>query len=73
MGDEHRAQVVVVGGGQAGLAAGYYLTQAQAFLQVPEMFATIVVFGCLGFLANFAVLRVERAVIKWRQPVGAEI
>ncbi len=57
-------------GAQAGL--GFYLTQTQAFFLVPEMFATITVFGLLGFLANLLILYVERRVIKWRQAVGAE-
>ncbi len=57
-------------GAQAGL--GFYLTQTQAFFQVPEMFATITVFGLLGFLANLLILCLERRVIKWRQAVGAE-
>jgi NitT/TauT family transport system permease protein len=57
-------------GAQAGL--GFYLTQTQAFFLVPEMFATITVFGLLGFLANLLILYLERRVIKWRQAVGAE-
>jgi len=57
-------------GAQAGL--GFYLTQTQAFFLVPEMFATIMVFGLLGFLANLVILYLERRVIKWRQAVGAE-
>jgi len=57
-------------GAQAGL--GYYLTQTQAFSLVPEMFATVLVFGVLGFVANLLILSLERRVIRWRQAVGAE-
>ena len=58
-------------GAQSGL--GFYLTQAQSFLQVPEMFATVIVFGTLGYLANLLIQALEKRVISWRPPVGAEI
>jgi NitT/TauT family transport system permease protein len=58
-------------GAQSGL--GFFLTQAQSFFLVPELFATIVVFGVLGFLANLLILTLEKRVIRWRQVVGAEI
>jgi NitT/TauT family transport system permease protein len=51
-------------GAQSGL--GYFLVQAQSFLQTPEMFATIVVFGMLGFCANLLVAGAERWIIRWR-------
>lgn len=51
-------------GSQSGL--GFFLVQAQSFLQMPQMFAAIVVFGVLGFCANFLVAGVERRVIRWR-------
>jgi NitT/TauT family transport system permease protein len=57
-------------GGQGGL--GFYLSQQQAFLQVPEMFSAIFLFGGMGFAANLLLLAIERRVIRWRQDVGAE-
>jgi NitT/TauT family transport system permease protein len=57
-------------GAQSGL--GFYLVQQQAFLQVPELFSAILVFGAMGFAANLVLLGVERRVIRWRQEVGAE-
>jgi NitT/TauT family transport system permease protein len=51
-------------GAQSGL--GFFLVQAQSFLQMPQMFAAIVVFGVLGFCANFLVAGIERRVIRWR-------
>jgi NitT/TauT family transport system permease protein len=57
-------------GSQNGL--GFFLFQSQAFLQVPDMFSAILVFGAMGFAANMVLLAVERWVIRWRQEVGAE-
>jgi NitT/TauT family transport system permease protein len=51
-------------GAQSGL--GFFLVQAQSFLQMPEMFAAIVVFGVLGFCANLLVAGIEHRVIRWR-------
>jgi len=57
-------------GSQNGL--GFFLFQSQAFLQVPDMFSAILVFGVMGFTANLLLLALERRVIRWRQEVGAE-
>jgi NitT/TauT family transport system permease protein len=57
-------------GSQGGL--GFYLSQQQAFLQVPEVFAAIFLFGAMGFTANLTLLAIERRVIRWRQEVGSE-
>ena len=57
-------------GSQNGL--GFFLFQAQAFLQVPDMFSAILIFGTMGFSANLVLLAVEKRVIRWRQEVGAE-
>jgi NitT/TauT family transport system permease protein len=57
-------------GSQNGL--GFFLFQSQAFLQVPDIFAAILVFGLMGFTANLLILALERRVIRWRQEVGAE-
>ena len=57
-------------GSQNGL--GFFLFQSQAFLQVPDMFSAILVFGAMGFTANLLLLALERRVIRWRQEVGAE-
>lgn len=51
-------------GAQSGL--GFSLVQAQSFLQMPELFAGIAVFGILGFIANLAVMSLETRVIRWR-------
>jgi NitT/TauT family transport system permease protein len=57
-------------GAQSGL--GFFLVQSQAFLQVPDLFSAILVFGAMGFTANLVLLAIERRVIRWRQEVGAE-
>jgi NitT/TauT family transport system permease protein len=57
-------------GGQSGL--GFFLVQSQAFLQVPDLFSAIFVFGVMGFTVNLLLLQIERRVIRWRQEVGAE-
>jgi NitT/TauT family transport system permease protein len=57
-------------GSQNGL--GFFLFQSQAFLQVPDMFSAILIFGAMGFTANLLLLTLERRVIRWRQEVGAE-
>jgi NitT/TauT family transport system permease protein len=57
-------------GGQGGL--GFYLSQQQAFLQVPEVFSAIFLFGAMGFAANLVLLAIERRAIRWRQEVGSE-
>jgi NitT/TauT family transport system permease protein len=54
-------------GAQSGL--GFALVQAQSFLQMPEMFASIAIFGMLGFCANLLVMSLERRVIRWRPEV----
>jgi NitT/TauT family transport system permease protein len=51
-------------GSQSGL--GFFLVQAQSFLQMPNMFAAIVIFGVLGFCANLLVAGLEKRVIRWR-------
>jgi NitT/TauT family transport system permease protein len=61
---------VELAGGESGL--GYFLNQSQAFLQVPDLFSAIIVFGIMGFTANLLILQLERRVIRWRQESGAE-
>ena len=51
-------------GSQSGL--GFFLVQAQSYLQMPDMFAAIAVFGMLGFCFNLALASIERRVIRWR-------
>jgi NitT/TauT family transport system permease protein len=51
-------------GAQSGL--GFYLVQAQSYLETPQMFAAIAVFGILGFCANLLVVSLEKWVIRWR-------
>lgn len=57
-------------GSQNGL--GFFLFQSQAFLQVPDVFSAILIFGAMGFAANLILLALERSIIRWRQEVGAE-
>ena len=58
-------------GSQSGLGA--YLVQQQSFLQVPQMFAAIAMFGLLGFVANLVILQVEKRVIRWREDVTVSV
>ena len=57
-------------GSQNGL--GFFLFQSQAFLQVPDVFSAILVFGAMGFAANLILLAFERRMIRWRQEVGSD-
>lgn len=45
---------------------GYFILDMQRVFRVPEMFAGIFTLGVLGYLINFAFLRIERHVLRWR-------
>ena len=45
---------------------GYFILDMQRIFRVPEMFAGIFTLGLLGFLINFAFLRVEGHFLRWR-------
>lgn len=45
---------------------GYFILDMQRVFRVPEMFAGIFTLGLLGFLINFAFLKVEQHVLRWR-------
>jgi ABC-type nitrate/sulfonate/bicarbonate transport system permease component len=45
---------------------GYFILDMQRVFRVPEMFAGIFTLGLLGFLINFAFLKIEQHVLRWR-------
>jgi ABC-type nitrate/sulfonate/bicarbonate transport system permease component len=45
---------------------GYLILDKQRTFRVPEMFAGIFTLGMLGFLINFAFLKIEQHVLRWR-------
>jgi ABC-type nitrate/sulfonate/bicarbonate transport system permease component len=45
---------------------GYYILDMQRSFRVPEMFAGIVTLGLLGFMINFAFLKIEQHFLRWR-------
>jgi NitT/TauT family transport system permease protein len=45
---------------------GYFILDMQRIFRVPEMFAGIFTLGLLGFLINFAFLKLEQHLLRWR-------
>ena len=45
---------------------GYFILDMQRIFRVPEMFAGIFTLGLLGFLINFAFLKIEGHFLRWR-------
>jgi ABC-type nitrate/sulfonate/bicarbonate transport system permease component len=45
---------------------GYFILDMQRIFRVPEMFAGIFTLGILGYLINFAFLKVEAHLLRWR-------
>lgn len=45
---------------------GYFILDMQRVFRVPEMFAGIFTLGLLGFFINFAFLKIEQHVLRWR-------
>ncbi len=45
---------------------GYFILDMQRVFRVPEMFAGIFTLGVLGYLINFAFLRIEGHFLRWR-------
>jgi ABC-type nitrate/sulfonate/bicarbonate transport system permease component len=45
---------------------GYFILDMQRIFRVPEMFAGIFTLGLLGFIINFAFLKIEQHVLRWR-------
>ncbi len=45
---------------------GYFILDMQRVFRVPEMFAGIFTLGVIGYLINFAFLRVEGRFLRWR-------
>jgi NitT/TauT family transport system permease protein len=48
---------------------GFLIMNSQYTLQIPDMYAGILVLACLGLLLNFVLVRVERSISKWRTHV----
>jgi NitT/TauT family transport system permease protein/sulfonate transport system permease protein len=46
---------------------GYFILDRQRVFHVSEMFAGIFTLGILGYLINFAFLRIERHFLRWRE------
>jgi NitT/TauT family transport system permease protein len=53
-------------GAKAGL--GYFVNAAEFNFQIPQMYAGILMLSLLGFLANFALVRIENRLSAWRTP-----
>jgi ABC-type nitrate/sulfonate/bicarbonate transport system permease component len=45
---------------------GYYILDMQRSFRVPEMFAGIFTLGLTGFMINYAFLKVEQRMLRWR-------
>ncbi len=45
---------------------GYFILDMQRIFQVPEMFAGIFTLGLLGYLLNYAFVRTEAYLLRWR-------
>lgn len=45
---------------------GYYIVDMQRTFGVPEMFAGIFTLAVIGYLFNFAFLKVEGYLLRWR-------
>lgn len=45
---------------------GYYILDMQRSFRIPDMFAGIFTLGILGFIINFAFLKVEQHFLRWR-------
>ena len=49
-----------------GMRISYFILDMQRIFRVPEMFAGIFTLGLLGFLINFAFLKIEGHFLRWR-------
>lgn len=62
------ALLVLVGaemiGAQNGI--GFLILNSQNTLEVPDMYAGILVLACLGLILNFVLLRLEKRITRWR-------
>ena len=45
---------------------GYFILDMQRIFRVPEMFAGIFTLGILGYVINFAFLKIEAYLLRWR-------
>lgn len=50
---------------------GYFILDRQRIFRVPEMFAGIFTLGVLGYVINFAFLRIEHHFLRWRETGAA--
>jgi ABC-type nitrate/sulfonate/bicarbonate transport system permease component len=49
---------------------GYFILDMQRVFRIPEMFAGIFTLGLVGYLINFAFLRIEQHLLRWRGSGG---
>jgi NitT/TauT family transport system permease protein len=52
-------------GSTAGL--GYMIMQAQMVMQIPKMWAGIVVVALLGYISTYSLIYLERKVSVWKE------
>ena len=45
---------------------GYYILDMQRSFRIPDMFAGIFTLGLVGFIINFAFLKIEQHFLRWR-------
>jgi ABC-type nitrate/sulfonate/bicarbonate transport system permease component len=45
---------------------GYYILDMQRSFRIPDMFAGIFTLGLVGFIINFAFLKIEQYFLRWR-------
>jgi ABC-type nitrate/sulfonate/bicarbonate transport system permease component len=50
---------------------GYFIVDRQRIFRIPDMFAGIFTLGILGYSINFAFLRLERHLLRWRATADA--
>jgi len=60
--------LVVVAEGLSGMAGlGFLIFRAQALLMTDQLLVCMVVIGAIGFLIDFAMRRLERRLLRWKQ------
>lgn len=60
--------LVVVAEGLSGMTGiGFLIFRAQALLMTDQLLVCMVVIGIIGFLIDFAMRRLERSLLRWKQ------
>jgi sulfonate transport system permease protein len=60
--------LIVVAEGMSGMKGiGFLIFRAQALLMTDQLLVCMVVIGAIGFLIDFAMRRLERRVLRWKQ------